>query len=141
MVHFLLPIWRLVCAELHLRKIPLSFFGKKDLADLTSSIMNDCAVLESSQSHFVAPLLGALLYTTLIALSVFFFEWRMALAALWVLSEGCVAEEGTQNELYQKEGIYSHRRDKLKIHKTRLSNTFYQEKFIKNKKIHDKLFL
>ena len=39
-----------------LRKIPLSFFGKKDLADLTSSIMNDCAVLEQSQSHFVAPL-------------------------------------------------------------------------------------
>lgn len=38
-----------------LRKIPLSFFGKKDLADLTSSIMNDCAVLEQSQSHFVAP--------------------------------------------------------------------------------------
>lgn len=36
-----------------LRKIPLSFFGKKDLADLTSSIMNDCAVLEQSQSHFV----------------------------------------------------------------------------------------
>ena len=34
-----------------LRRIPLSFFGKKDLADLTSAIMNDCAVLETSQSH------------------------------------------------------------------------------------------
>ena len=50
-----------------LRKIPLSFFGKKDLADLTSSIMNDCAVLEQSQSHFVAPLYGAILSTTVIA--------------------------------------------------------------------------
>lgn len=75
---------RIALAE-KLRKIPLSFFGKKDLADLTSSIMNDCAVLESSQSHFVAPLLGALISTTLIALSAFFFDWRMALAALWVL--------------------------------------------------------
>ena len=68
-----------------LRKIPLSFFGKKDLADLTSSIMNDCAVLEQSQSHFVAPLYGAILSTTIIAVSMLFFNWRMALAAIWPL--------------------------------------------------------
>lgn len=68
-----------------LRKIPLSFFGKKDLADLTSAIMNDCAVLETSQSHFVAPLIGAAVSTVLIGLSLFFFDWRMALAALWPL--------------------------------------------------------
>ena len=68
-----------------LRKIPLSFFGKKDLADLTSSIMNDCAVLEQSQSHFVAPLYGAILSTTVIAVSMLFFNWRMALAAIWPL--------------------------------------------------------
>lgn len=68
-----------------LRKIPLSFFGKKDLADLTSSIMNDCAVLEQSQSHFVAPLYGAMLSTTVIAVSLLVFNWRMALAAVWPL--------------------------------------------------------
>ena len=68
-----------------LRKIPLSFFGKKDLADLTSSIMNDCAVLEQSQSHFVAPLYGAILSTTFIAVSLLLFNWRMALAAIWPL--------------------------------------------------------
>ena len=68
-----------------LRKIPLSFFGKKDLADLTSSIVNDCAVLEQSQSHFVAPLYGAMLSTTVIAVSMLFFNWRMALAAIWPL--------------------------------------------------------
>ena len=67
---------RIALAE-KLRKIPLSFFGKKDLADLTSSIMNDCAVLETSQSHFVS--------TVLIGISCFFFDWRMALAALWPL--------------------------------------------------------
>ena len=75
---------RIALAE-KLRKIPLSFFGKKDLADLTSSIMNDCAVLETSQSHFVEPLIGACISTVLIGISCFFFDWRMALAALWPL--------------------------------------------------------
>lgn len=68
-----------------LRKIPLSFFGKKDLADLTSSIMNDCAVLEQSQSHFVEPLIGSIISTVLIAVSLLFLNVRMALAAIWVL--------------------------------------------------------
>ena len=68
-----------------LRRIPLSFFGKKDLTDLTSAIMNDCAVLETSQSHHICPLIGAIISTTLIALSLFIFNWRMALASVWVL--------------------------------------------------------
>ena len=68
-----------------LRKIPLSFFSKKDLADLTSSIMNDCAVLETSQSHYVAPLIGSIISTVLISLSLMFFNFKMALAAIWVL--------------------------------------------------------
>ncbi len=68
-----------------LRKIPLSFFGKKDLADLTSSIMNDCAVLETSQSHAVCPLIGAIISTTLISLSLLFFNWKMALSSIWAL--------------------------------------------------------
>ena len=75
---------RIALAE-KLRKIPLSFFGKKDLADLTSSIMNDCAVLETSQSHAVCPLIGAIISTTWISLSLLFFNWKMALAAIWVL--------------------------------------------------------
>lgn len=75
---------RIALAE-RLRKIPLSFFGKKDLADLTSAIMNDCKVLEESQSHFVAPLIGSVISTVLIAVSLLFFNWKMALAALWVL--------------------------------------------------------
>lgn len=68
-----------------LRKIPLSFFDKKDLADLTSTIMNDCAVLEQSQSHFVMPLYGAILSTTIISIGMFFVNWRMAIAAIWPL--------------------------------------------------------
>ncbi len=75
---------RLSLAE-RLRKLPLSFFGKRDLADLTSTIMADCEVLEKTCSHFIPGLFGSLISTTLIALGLFAFDWRMALAALWVI--------------------------------------------------------
>lgn len=68
-----------------LRKIPLSFFGKKDLSDLTSTIMADCAQMETASSHFIPELVGACISTALVAVGMFFFDWRMALAALWVL--------------------------------------------------------
>ena len=68
-----------------LRKIPLSFFGKKDLSDLTSTIMADCAQMETATSHFIPELVGACISTALVAVGMFFFDWRMALAALWVL--------------------------------------------------------
>lgn len=68
-----------------LRKISLSFFGKKDLADLTSSIMADCATMETASSHWIPELIGSCISTTLVAVSLFFFDWRMAAAALWVL--------------------------------------------------------
>lgn len=68
-----------------LRKIPLSFFGKKDLADLTNSIMSDCATLETTFSHYVPSLIGSIISTILIAIGLFAFDWRMAIAAVWVL--------------------------------------------------------
>ena len=75
---------RITLAE-KLRKIPLSFFGKKDLSDLTSTIMADCATMETASSHYIPELFGACVSTAIIAVSLFFFDWRMALAALWVL--------------------------------------------------------
>lgn len=77
-------IRRLSLAE-RLRKLPLSFFGKKDLADLTSTIMADCEVLEKTCSHFIPGLFGSMISTVLISIGMLFFEWRMALAALWVI--------------------------------------------------------
>ena len=77
-------IRRLTLAE-RLRRLPLSFFGKRDLADLTSTIMADCEVLEKTCSHFIPGLFGSLISTVLIALGLFLFDWRMALAALWVI--------------------------------------------------------
>lgn len=75
---------RITLAE-KLRKIPLSFFGKKDLSDLTSTIMADCATLETASSHWIPELVGACISTALVAVSLFFFDWRMAIAALWLL--------------------------------------------------------
>lgn len=75
---------RLSLAE-RLRKLPLSFFGKRDLADLTSTIMADCEVLEKTCSHYIPGLFGSLISTVLISLSLLLFDWRMALAALWVI--------------------------------------------------------
>lgn len=75
---------RLSLAE-RLRKLPLSFFGKKDLADLTSTIMADCEVLEKTCSHFIPGLFGSMISTVLISVGMFFFDARMALAALWVI--------------------------------------------------------
>ena len=68
-----------------LRKLPLSFFGKKDLSDLTTTIMADCTTLEQSFSHWVPEFFGAMISTVLVAICLFVFDWRMALAAMWVL--------------------------------------------------------
>lgn len=68
-----------------LRELPLSYFGKKDLSDLTSTILNDCTVLEHNFSHVMPQFFGAIISTIIIAVSLFAFDWRMSVAALWVL--------------------------------------------------------
>lgn len=68
-----------------LRKLPLSFFGKKDLSDLTNTIMADCAMIETGSSHWIPELVGALISTSIVVISLFFFNWKMALAAVWVM--------------------------------------------------------
>lgn len=68
-----------------LRKLPLSYFGKKDLSDLTTTIMSDCTTLEQSFSHWVPEFFGSMISTVIVAVCLFIFDWRMALAAMWVL--------------------------------------------------------
>lgn len=77
-------IRRITLAE-KLRELPLSFFGERDLADLTSTIMADCTSLEQAFSHFVPEFAGSIASTVIVAIGLFFFDWRMALACLWVL--------------------------------------------------------
>ena len=66
-----------------LRKLPLSFFGKKDLADLTNTIMADAETLEHASSHQIPQFYGSLISTVLICVGLFFYKWEMALAAVW----------------------------------------------------------
>ena len=68
-----------------LRRLPLSFFGKKDLADLTNTMLGDVATTEQMFSHYVPQYYASIISTCLIAISLFFYDWRLALAALWVL--------------------------------------------------------
>lgn len=99
---------RITLAE-KLRKLPLSFFGKKDLSDLTSTIMADCAMMETASSHFIPELVGACISTTLVAIGLFFFDWRMAIAALWVLPVSfaiVICSEKVQDKLNKKQMDY-----------------------------------
>lgn len=68
-----------------LRRLPLSFFGKKDLADLTNTMLGDVATTEQMFSHYVPQFYASIISTCLIAVSLFFYDWRLAIAALWVL--------------------------------------------------------
>ena len=95
---------RILLAE-KLRKIPLAYFAKRDLADLTTSLMNDCDVLEKSQSHFLPPLIGAVISTTLMSCMLFFLDWKMAVSVLWVLPISFVlilCSSRVQNHLMKK---------------------------------------
>ena len=86
---------RITLAET-LRKLPLSFFGKKDLSDLTTTILNDCTVIEHTFSHQAAQYYGSIISTIIIAISLFAFDWRMALASVWVLPVSRLSKR-TQN--------------------------------------------
>jgi len=69
-----------------LRKLPLSYFGKKNIADLTTNIMGDCAMIETASSHWIPELIGALISVSIVGVSMFFFfDWRMVLASFWVI--------------------------------------------------------
>ncbi len=73
---------RLSLAE-RLRKLPLGYFGKRDLADLTETLMGDVNRMEHVWSHVLGYLYGAYLSTAVIAVCLAVYDWRMALACLW----------------------------------------------------------
>ena len=73
---------RISLAE-RLRKLPLGYFGKRDLADLTETIMGDVNRLEHVWSHCLGYLYGSYVSTAIIAVCLFVYDWRLALACLW----------------------------------------------------------
>ena len=75
-------VTRLRLAE-RLRKLPLGFFGKRDLADLTETLMGDVNRMEHVWSHVLGYLYGSYISTALIAVCLLCYDWRLALACLW----------------------------------------------------------
>lgn len=102
---------RISIAE-RLRQIPLSFFDKKDLSDLTTTIMSDCAGLEKAFSHFIPELLGAVISILLVGVGLLIFDYRMAIALLWVIPVAFLICIGGKNKQTKQNII--HQRAKLK---------------------------
>lgn len=75
---------RIALAE-KLRKLPLAFFGEKNLSDLTATIMDDCTDLEHTFSHSVPQLMASLISIALITAGLMAYDWRLALSLAWVV--------------------------------------------------------
>lgn len=78
---------RITLAE-KLRTLPLRFFHERDLSDLTSTIMGDCAGSEHAFSHTVAQFWGSILSAAIVCIALLIYDWRMGLALLWVAPVG-----------------------------------------------------
>lgn len=79
-----------------LRKLPLSFFGNRDLSDLTSTMIADCSALDQMFSHYIPQLIASIFSTIVIGVFMFISDWRMALAVLWVLPVAVLFTAGSK---------------------------------------------
>lgn len=75
---------RITIAE-KLRKLPLSFFGKRDLSDLTTTILSDCADMEKALSRHIPELIGAVFSIIPVGIALLVMNWRMGISLLWVV--------------------------------------------------------
>ncbi len=88
-----------------LRKLPLSFFGKKDLADVTTTIMNDVSMMENAFSHFIPNFFGSIISTVIMGIGMFMFDYRLAISLTWVIPVSfllCIASRKLQLIYTQK---------------------------------------
>lgn len=82
-----------------LRKFPLAFFSKRDLSDLTATILSDVTGMEQALSHFIPEFVGSIISTTLLSIGMFFFDVRMAAAAVWCVPVSFLLVALAQNKL------------------------------------------
>lgn len=88
-----------------LRKLPLSFFGERDLSDLTTTILSDCADMERAFSRHIPELFGAVFSIVPVAIALLIMDWRMGIALLWVVPVAfllCISTKKLQ-ERYSKQ--------------------------------------
>lgn len=79
-----------------LRKLPLSFFGNRDLSDLTATMISDCSVLDEMFSHYIPQLFASIFSTLVIGVMMLRINWKMALAVLWVLPVAVLLTAGSR---------------------------------------------
>ena len=79
-----------------LRKLPLSFFGSRDLSDLTATMIADCSSLDQMFSHYIPQLFASIFSTLFVGVWMFCINWRMALAVLWVLPVAVLLTAGSK---------------------------------------------
>lgn len=79
-----------------LRKLPLSFFGNRDLSDLTATMIADCSSLDQMFSHYIPQLFASIFSTLFIGICMLCIDWRMALAVLWVLPVAVLLTAGSK---------------------------------------------
>ena len=98
---------RVTLAE-KLRKLPLSYFGKKDVADVTTTIMKDVASLEDVFSAFIPNLVSAIISTFIMCIGMMFYNWKLGLAIFWCvpvaltltyLTKGLQTSEGKKTKV------------------------------------------
>jgi ATP-binding cassette, subfamily B, bacterial IrtB/YbtQ len=85
-----------------LRKLPLAFFGEKNLSDLTSTIMDDSTQLEHTFSHAVPQLFASIISILLVAVGLFFYNWQLALALFWVVPVAAAIILASKKKQYRK---------------------------------------
>lgn len=79
-----------------LRRLPLSFFGNRDLSDLTSTMISDCSSLDQMFSHYIPQLIASVFSTMFIGVCMLLCDWRMALSVLWVLPVAVLLTAGSK---------------------------------------------
>lgn len=95
-----------------LRKFPLSFFSKRDLSDLTATILSDVTEMEQALSHFIPEFAGSIISTALLSIGMFYFDTKMAISAVWcvpvsflliIAAKRKLSQEGKRNRQIQLE--------------------------------------
>lgn len=94
-----------------LRKLPLSFFGNRDLSDLTATMISDCSSLDQMFSHYIPQLFASIFSTLFIGICMICIDWRMALAILWVLPVAVLLTAGSKKlqDIYGTKNILAKR--------------------------------
>ncbi|MCT4685901.1 ABC transporter ATP-binding protein [Vallitalea sp.] len=95
-----------------LRKLPLAFFGKKDIADLSSTIMEDATQIETLFSHSVPQIYASVLTVLIMGIMLFFYNWKLSIAVFWVVPVAALVfylSKKFQDKMHYK--IYNIKRD------------------------------